>query len=89
MKFPLFAQVALKEDIPEYNLHKGDTATIVEYYPMPEGEENGYSLEGFDIPQITVEVGESQIEAVSKTNDDGKEETGKQLSSQNIERGNS
>jgi hypothetical protein len=64
-------------------------ATIVEYYPMPEGEENGYSLEGFDIPQITVEVGESQIEAVSKTNNDGKEETGKQLSTQNIERGHS
>lgn len=69
MKFSLFTQVALKEDIPEYNLHKGDTATIVEYYPMPEGEENGYSLEGFDIPQITLEVGESQIEAVSENND--------------------
>jgi len=64
MKFPLFTQVALKEDIPKYNLKKGDIATIVEYYPMPTGQENGYSLEGFDIPEITVEVAKSQVEAI-------------------------
>lgn len=64
MKFPLFTQVALKEDIPKYNLKKGDIATIVEYYPMPAEQEDGYSLEGFDIPEITVEVEESQVEAV-------------------------
>lgn len=79
MTFPLFTQVTLKEDIPEYNLQKGDTATIVEYYPMPEGEENGYSLEGFDVPKITVEVGESQIEAVSKGDSESQEEITKQL----------
>lgn len=64
MKFPLFAQVALREDIPKYGLQKGAIATIVEHYQMPEGEEDGYSLEGFNVEGITVEVAESQIEAV-------------------------
>mgnify|MGYP006276972169 CR=1 FL=1 len=68
MAFSLFTQVALKEDIPEYNLQKGDIATIVEYYPTQEGEEDGYSLEGFNLPQVTLEVTESQIKAVSKRN---------------------
>ena len=62
MKFELFSRVALREDIPKYNLKKGATATIIEHYPMPEGEEDGYSLEGFNVEAITVEVAESQIE---------------------------
>jgi hypothetical protein len=64
MKFQLFTQVALREDIPEYGLKKGTVATIVEHYPMPEGQEDGYSLEGL-IPQDTVEVSESQIEPIA------------------------
>ena len=64
MKFKLFSQVALREDIPKYNLKKGAKATIVEHYPMPEGEEDGYSLEGFNVEGITVEVAESQIEVI-------------------------
>jgi hypothetical protein len=28
---------------------------------MPEGEEDGYSLEGFDVHQVTIEVAASQI----------------------------
>lgn len=66
MKFPLFTPVRLREDIPEYNLRRGDVATVVEYYPTPVGEEDGYSLEGFDLPQITLEVQEHQIESVSE-----------------------
>ncbi|MEG4850793.1 DUF4926 domain-containing protein [Microcoleus sp. B5-D4] len=64
MKFECFSEVALREDIPKYNLKKGATATIVEHYPMPESEEDGYSLEGFNVEEITVEVAESQIEAI-------------------------
>jgi len=79
MTFPLFTQVALKKDIPEYNLQKGDIATIVEYYPTQEGEEDGYSLEGFDLPQVTLEVTESQIEAVSKSDNKNQEEITKQF----------
>jgi hypothetical protein len=61
VQYPLFSQVALAQDLPEHNLKRGDIATIVEHYPMPEGEEDGYSLEGFDVPQVTLEVAASQI----------------------------
>lgn len=66
MKFPLFTQVRLAEDIPAYHLKRGEIATVVEYYPTPVNQEDGYSLEGFDLPQITLEVQEHQIEAVSE-----------------------
>ncbi len=33
---------------------------------MPEGEEDGYSLEGFDLPQVTLEVAASQIIPVAQ-----------------------
>jgi Domain of unknown function (DUF4926) len=59
MRFKIFSQVVLREDIPKYGLKKGATATIVEHYQMPEGEEDGYSLEGFHVEGITVEVAES------------------------------
>ncbi len=62
--YPLFSQVALAADLPEYHLKRGDIAMIVEYYPMP--EEDGYSLEGFDVPNVTVEVAASQIMTVSQ-----------------------
>ncbi|MEQ8969264.1 MAG: DUF4926 domain-containing protein [Coleofasciculus sp. C1-SOL-03] len=61
IQYPLFSQVALAQDLPEYNLKRGDIATIVEYYHKAEGEEDGYSLEGFDLPQVTIEVAASQI----------------------------
>jgi Domain of unknown function (DUF4926) len=66
VQYPLFAQVSLTEDLPEHHLKRGDIATIVEHYPMPEGEEDGYSLEGFNVPHITVEVAASQIIPVSQ-----------------------
>jgi hypothetical protein len=64
MKFSLFSQVQLTRDIPQFNLKKGSLGTIVEYYPMPNGLEDGYSIEGL-IYQDTVEVAESQIELIS------------------------
>jgi len=64
MKFQLFSQVALREDIPELNLIKGSIGTIVECYSGLDKQEDGYSLEGL-IPQDTVEVSESQIEAIA------------------------
>lgn len=60
-QYPLFSKVVLAKDLPAYNLRRGATATIVEHYSMPEGEEDGYSLEGFDVPQVTVEVLASQV----------------------------
>ncbi len=68
MKIELYTQVALTVDFPQFNLKKGDIAYVIEYYPTPEGQEDGYSLEGFGIPieGITVEVRESQIRPLTK-----------------------
>ena len=63
MRFSLFSPVQLTQNIPQLNLKKGSIGTIVEYYPMPNSLEDGYSLEGL-ICQDTVEVSESQIELV-------------------------
>ncbi len=65
-QYPLFSQVILAEDIPEHCLKRGDRATVVEYYPMPDNEDDGYSLEGFDVPNITIEVAASQIMSLQK-----------------------
>lgn len=66
MKFDLFTEVALREDIPEYNLKKGDVATIVDYHSSSNSGEDGYSLEGFNLPEdcaeIFITVGADQIE---------------------------
>lgn len=62
MAFPIFSQVQLTEDIPEFNLKKGSVGIIVEHYPMSQGE-NGYSVEGL-ITQDTVEVAESQLKLI-------------------------
>ena len=72
MAIELYTQVALKEDLSEYGLKKGDVAMVIEHYPMPEGTEDGYSLEGFGVPieGITVEVRESQIEPVAASVDE-------------------
>lgn len=63
---PLFSQVALAEDLPEHHLKRGDIATVVKYYPMPDEEDDGYSLEGFGLPNITTEVAASGIISVNK-----------------------
>jgi hypothetical protein len=65
-QYPLFAQVVLAEDLPEYDLKRGDIGTVVEHYPMPDDEEDGYSLEGFGVPNITIEVSASQILSLSQ-----------------------
>lgn len=64
MESPLFAQVALREDLLEYGLHQGAVGVVVEYYPTSEGQEDGYSIEGL-ISKDTVEVSESQIELIA------------------------
>lgn len=63
-QFPLFSQVVLLQDIPLYNLKRGEVATVVEHYPMP--DEDGYSLEGLDVPSVTIEVSASQITSLQK-----------------------
>ena len=71
MLLPLFAEVELTKDIPEYNLKKGSVGIIVEHYQMGDNQEDGYSIEGL-IDQDTVEVSESQISLVTKKSKENK-----------------
>ena len=56
MAYELFTRVSLGEDFPEYGLHKGDIATIVEVHEGEPGQETGYSLEVFNAIGETVAV---------------------------------
>lgn len=55
MKYELYKEVFLLEDIPEKGLKQGDVATIVEHHPVVEGED-GYSLEVFNVLGDTIAV---------------------------------
>ena len=55
MKYKLFQQVALAQDIPEKGLKRGDFATIVENHPPYRGE-GGYSIEVFNAVGETLAV---------------------------------
>lgn len=48
MKFPLYSEIALAENLPKYGFCKGDVGTIVEYYEGSAGNEPGYSVEIFN-----------------------------------------
>jgi len=64
MAYPLFTRVAFRENFLEYNLRKGDIATVVEQHEGGESLETGYSLEVFNAVGETMAVlivGESQI----------------------------
>ncbi len=55
MKFELFQQIALTQDMPDKHLRRGDVATVVEYHPVQQGED-GYSLEVFNAIGETIAV---------------------------------
>jgi len=55
MKYELFQQVALAQDVPTKRLRRGDVATIVEHHPVSSGED-GYSLEIFNALGETIAV---------------------------------
>ena len=56
MTYKLFTRVSLAEDLPEYRLHKGDLATIIERHEGKPGQETGYSLEVFNAAGETIAV---------------------------------
>ena len=56
MTFELFTRVSLAEDFPEYGLHKGDLASIVETHEGSPHQEKGYSLEVFNAVGETIAV---------------------------------
>ena len=45
---PLYERVALKRDLPEHDLKRGDVAVLVDLVAHPEGGEQGCVLEVFN-----------------------------------------
>ena len=48
MSLKLYHQVALRRDLPERNLRRGDVATLVDFVPHPRGGDPGCVLEIFN-----------------------------------------
>jgi len=55
MTFELFSDVILTTDLPKEDLKAGDVGTVVERHVVP-GQEDGYSVEFFDMTGETVAV---------------------------------
>jgi hypothetical protein len=67
MSLPLYERVALKRDIPEHDLRRGDVAVLVDHVSHPEGGEEGCVLEVFNAlgeSIAVVAVRESEVEAL-------------------------
>ncbi|TAK48101.1 MAG: DUF4926 domain-containing protein [Saprospiraceae bacterium] len=67
MKFELYSNAALAEDLPEKKLKKGDMVTVVEYLPGNESHPNGYVVEVTNVLGNTVCVvalSESQLQTL-------------------------
>jgi hypothetical protein len=56
MELELFQEVALRRDLPERGLKRGDVATLVDFAPSADGKEQGCVLEVFDAVGNTVDV---------------------------------
>lgn len=56
MNLELYQRVVLTVDQPQYNLKKGDIATLVDVIPHPTGRENGYILEVFNAKGESIAV---------------------------------
>lgn len=66
MSIELYQSVALRRDLPEHNLQKGDVATLIDRVPQPSGGEDGYILEVFNavgesIAVIVVPISEVEV----------------------------
>ncbi len=56
MEIALYQEVALNCDFPNYNLYKGDMATLIDYVPHPDQGERGAIVEVFNAFGDTVSV---------------------------------
>jgi len=66
MSMALYERVALRRDVGEHGLRKGDVGTIVDRVPHPGGDEDGYVLEVFNalgdsIATLTVRASEVEL----------------------------
>jgi len=71
MEIDLYQEIALKRDFPEYNLHQGDIATLIDYVPHPANGEEGAILEVFnalvDLGRSTPILGKFKVQSSKLT----------------------
>lgn len=48
MTLPLYEYVALRRDVPEHGLRRGDIAVVTDFVPHPDGGPQGCVLEVFN-----------------------------------------
>ncbi|MEA5507848.1 DUF4926 domain-containing protein [Halotia wernerae UHCC 0503] len=56
MNFELYQRVALNRDLNEYQLKKGDVATLIDFVPHPSNGEQGCVLEVFSATGESIAV---------------------------------
>ncbi|MBD2346382.1 DUF4926 domain-containing protein [Anabaena subtropica] len=56
MNFELYQRVALNQDLDEYQLKKGDVATLIDFIPHPSNGEQGCVLEVFNATGESIAV---------------------------------
>ena len=66
----LYQRISLNRDFPEYNLKKGDIATLVDIVPHPHNGEDGYVLEVFNALGESIKVIIVPISAVEPLKQD-------------------
>ena len=71
MNLELYQEIALTRNIPEYQLKKGDIATLIDFVPHPTGGEKGCILEIFNAIGESIKIVTVPISAIKKlTSDD-------------------
>jgi Domain of unknown function (DUF4926) len=63
MKFELYTDVALRSDVPEHRLRRGDIVKLVDHHVAPDGSE-GYSIEVFNALGDTIAVTSVPVSAL-------------------------
>lgn len=66
----LYQKVSLNRNFPEYNLVKGDIATLIDLVSHPEQKEDGYVLEVFNAIGESINVIIVPMSAVKPLKDD-------------------
>ena len=69
MKFELYTDVALKCDVPEHRLRRGDIVKLVDHHVDPDGTER-YSIEVFNALGDTIAVTSVSISAIEALRQD-------------------
>lgn len=64
MNLELYQEIALIQDVPEYEMYQGDIATVIDFIPHPDGGETGCTLEIFNAVGESIKVITVPISAV-------------------------